>query len=171
MEKFVRGSKKKQNAERIKCTRLTGGGPAPKELSPVTAKIVDIFADDPSFIGLPDGLETIIGPIEKSLTNEQKSVDEEVEEDISGSAGAETSQNMENPRKRKYSLMKSGGQHNDVDHLKKTRTGMPGDELKNLQMAVLKEELPKIKEERELIQLQKTKLQLQINFIKGHQSP
>ncbi|XP_041350509.1 uncharacterized protein LOC121369471 isoform X2 [Gigantopelta aegis] len=83
----------------------------------------------------------------------------------------ETSQNMEKPRKRKHSLMKSGGQHNDVEHLKKTRTGMPGDELKNLQMAVLKEELAKIKEERELNQLQKTKLQLQINFIKGHQSP
>ena len=41
----------------VKKPRKTGGGPAPKEISPITSKVIELFQDTPSFVGLV-GFET-----------------------------------------------------------------------------------------------------------------
>ena len=33
-------------------SKKTGGGPATKEISPATSKVIELFQDTPSFVGL-----------------------------------------------------------------------------------------------------------------------
>ena len=49
---------KKEFSELTKEQKKTGGGPAPKMPSALTAKVIDIFKETPSFTGL-EGFESI----------------------------------------------------------------------------------------------------------------
>ena len=55
--KNLHSSAKKEFTNYRKESKRTGGGPAPKRISAATSKVIELFQDTPSFIGLA-GFET-----------------------------------------------------------------------------------------------------------------